>query len=287
MKSRLFWALTVVFCLISLPAFAAAPTAAGQPKPTLLLVHPADSGQWYGPEELPKMTGPNVYEKWFEAVGVTITRVTTEDELNAAWQARSRYNILTFAYHAWQGSRWLRMWAAKHKAEIVDYVAGGGAIVTNVGRDGQEIILAKMFGLDKNLAIDALGGMEPLFNFQEHEKAIGAGILGECDLAPGTPFSVGLPKTLGPKGIGGDPNFVFSIYSGALPDWVKYTAGTVTDDSGDVCPVIIAGAYQKGRLVFGTPSFYQPENLAVKDGKALNAEFLRFWQNCVGYAVSR
>lgn len=279
MKPTFVLFLPLVACLLSLPARTQSPATAVQPKPLLLLVHPAGGSQWYGPEELAKTSGPDVYEKWFAAVGVTTTRVTTEEELDKAWQSRGNYSILTFAYHAWEGGGWLRVWARKHKAEIVEYVTAGGAIITNVGRDGRELILARMFGLDKCLDIDAVGEMPPLFTSAERD--------GECDLTPGTPFSAGLSKTLGPKGIGGDPRFVFSAYSGTLPDWVRYTIGTVTDDAGRVRPVMVAGPYGKGRLVFGTVSFYQPENLGVKDDRALNREFLRFWQNCVRYAVSR
>jgi hypothetical protein len=188
-----------------------------------------------------------------------VTTVTTMDDFNAAWADRGSYDVLIFAYHAFNDAT-MAEWLGPEVSNLEAWVDSGGIFLGTAGRDPAELPIAAAFGLAVS---------NP-----------GTGVNAVVPLEPGHPITAGIGDTIESTGSDNTP-LNGEIYDEPLPAW----ASVVTRDSvGDVTSV--AGRYGNGILWLG--SGFEIQNM----GSAGDAEASTFvgyrelWENFLDWATS-
>ena len=230
----------------------------------MLFIHPATPAgmkrAWYEPPVKGRFTdAASNYAPWFTRLGLQVRHVHTLAQFLEAWSDRTEIDVVTIADHAWKRPTWLRHWLSKSGNELLEYVRNGGALVTEVGRDPQEKLLAKLLELD----------IEKLPRLGKGED-IDAWI----DVVQKTPFSRRLLKTIDTRN--SDDSLVLSSYAEPLPTWARFTVCSKMDR-----PVIVAGHLGKGRIVAATAEILNPTNFAAVHTKSRFREedLLQLWGN--------
>lgn len=192
----------------------------------------------------------------FEALGYElIDEVTTGDEFLTAWENRSAYSMIVFRYHAFAEGGYLDVlddWVETRGDEIKEYVRSGGCFI-DVAKDSEDGPFVGLFGLSVETILD------------EDTDFI--------NMTAGTPFSADLGAQIGSA----NSTFCKKGFTEPLPDWVTTVAATV-----DGYPVIVAGKYGAGYLVFATAEITAEQGPGFDPA---SPDFLTFWRNTADWIL--
>ena len=190
-----------------------------------------------------------------------VTTVTTMDDFSAEWANRGNYNVLIFAYHAFNDAA-MAEWLGPEVSNLEAWVNSGGIFLGTAGRDATELPIAAAFGLtvsNPGTGVDAIVPLEPGHPITE---GIANGILDASTSGDNTPLNG-------------------EIYDAPLPAW----ASVVTRDSvGDVTSV--AGRYGNGILWLGAGFEIQNMGSGGDAEASMFVGYREIWENFMDWATS-
>lgn len=204
---------------------------------------------------------------FFKAVGVGLAEVKDPASLDRAWAARGSFDLLVLAQDALELADWVPAWFAQHEAEVLDWIAAGGALIA------------------AGEVLDAIPGAPEVVDaapipFGSEDRAKIVLVPGGSSAGPIPGFRNALLRAneLGRRA-------TFSTRRFATADgWEVF--GTSTDGEADE-PTIIGQRVGAGAMVLSAAEILSPLNLELNPVLGAIAPELRdFWQDIRAWVMA-